>query len=207
MVMVQAEIRQSETKSDVKKLRSIGKIPAVVYGKQIEATKIAIPEKELMFLKSTPYAVIEMKMPDQKVHSVLINEIQRDTIYGNILHVDFHQIELDKPVKTTVSLEISGEFKGEKSGGMLQVLVHELEIRCLPRDIPEHIHIDVSALDIGDSIWVKDLQVSPNVQIKHDLDEVLVTILSPQYRTEDEIAPEQESAAGNKGSEKMVSTS
>jgi large subunit ribosomal protein L25 len=188
---MKAEERSNGTKSERKGLRAKGKIPAVLYGAKVSSTPIAIEEKELLaLLRSNPHAIIEMDVPKVGKQPVMINEVQRDAISRKLLHVDFHQINMDEPVSTTVRLDFVGEAAGVQVGGILQIQHHEIDIRCLPRDIPASIEVDISHLDIGNNILVSELKVPGNIEIKTDLHDVLATVLMPQK----EVVPDEEEA-------------
>lgn len=195
VLTLKAEVRKDMTKSDIKQLRSKGKVPAVVYGKKIQTTIITIEQKELMaLLRTNPHAVIEMDLPGNGKQPVMISELQRDKINRELLHVDFHQINMDEPVKTVVSLEFIGEAEGAKEGGIVQIQLHELEIRCLPNQIPGSIHVDISKLGLGENLHVSHLTVPAGIEVKSDPNELVVTVLTPQKE-----APEVEPAAQEDG--------
>ncbi|WP_282938190.1 50S ribosomal protein L25/general stress protein Ctc [Paenibacillus sp. RC67] len=178
---LKAEARNNNTKSERKGLRAKGKIPAVVYGSKVNNTPIAVDEKELLgVLRSNPNAIIQMELPGSGKQPVMINEVQRDAILRNVLHVDFHQINMDEPVTTTVRLDYVGEAVGVKMGGILQVQHHEIEIRCLPKQIPASIEVDISGLEVGSSMLISDLTVDQSIEIKSIANDVLVTVLAPQ---------------------------
>ncbi|MCR8636105.1 MULTISPECIES: 50S ribosomal protein L25 [Paenibacillus] len=180
-VTMKAEERNRGTKSERKGLRAKGKIPAVLYGSKVSSTPIAISEKELLvLLRSNPHAIIEMDVPQIGKQPVMISEVQRDALSRSVLHVDFHQINMDEPVTTTVRLDFTGESAGVQAGGILQIQHHEIEIRCLPRDIPASIQVDISALEIGTNVLVSELQLPATIEIKTDMNDVLATVLMPQ---------------------------
>ncbi|UJF33123.1 50S ribosomal protein L25 [Paenibacillus hexagrammi] len=180
-----AESRQEATKSEIKQLRAQGKVPGVVYGKKVGSTVVAIDQKELLALMRTnQHAIIEMQLPDGGKQPVMISEVQRDKINRNLLlHVDFHQINMDEPVKTVVPIEIVGEAEGAKEGGIVQIQLHELEIRCLPQHIPSSVKVDISHLGLGENILVSEITVAGEIEIKSDSNELIVTLLAPQKET------------------------
>ncbi|MBD0384546.1 50S ribosomal protein L25 [Paenibacillus sedimenti] len=196
---LKAEARKETTKSDIKQLRSQGKIPGVVYGKKVQSTVIAIDQKELLaLLRTNPHAIVEMDMPDGGgKQPVMINEVQRGKVHRELLHVDFHQINMDEPVKTVVTLEFTGEAEGIKEGGILQIQLHDLEIRCLPNQIPNSIPVDITNLGLGENLLVYQISVPAGIEVKSDLNDLVVTILAPQKEVEPEEAPAaQEEKAG-----------
>ncbi|MCP3775385.1 50S ribosomal protein L25 [Paenibacillus sp. MZ04-78.2] len=185
---LKAEARTGRTKGDRNRLRAEGKVPGVVYGKKVAQTSIAIDQKELLaLLKTNPHAVIDMDIPQFGKQPVMINEVQRDALSRQLLHVDFHQINMDEPVQTTVRLEYIGDPEGVKVGGILQVQHHEIEIRCLPQHIPTSIEVDVSGLEIGQSMLVSELKLPEGVEVKTDVHDVIATILTPQKEAEPEV--------------------
>lgn len=194
-VNLKAEARQSLTKSEVNMKRREGKVPAVVYGKKIAPTPLLIDQKELMALiKANRHAVVEMEVPGSGNLSVMLSDVQRDKMTRELLHVDFHQINMDEPVKTTVGLDFAGEAKGVREGGMMQVILHEVEIRCLPQQIPTSLEIDISGMELGDTLLVSSIQAPAGIEIKTDHDQPIVTILAPQKAPEE--VKDEESAGG-----------
>ncbi len=193
---LKAEARTGRTKGDRNRLRAEGKVPGIVYGKKVTQTPIAIDQKELLaLLKTNPHAVIDMDVPQFGKQPVMINEVQRDALSRELLHVDFHQINMDEPVQTTVRLEYIGDPEGVKAGGILQIQHHEIEIRCLPQHIPASIEVDVSGLEIGQSMLVSELKLPEGVEVKTDEHDVLATILTPQKEAE----PEKEAPVAQGG--------
>jgi len=188
---LKAEARHIGTKGERKRLRAEGKVPGVVYGKKVSQTPIVLDQKELTaLLKVNPHAVIELDVPEYGKQPVMINEIQREGLSRQLLHVDFHQINMDEPVNTTVRLDYIGEPAGVQAGGILQIQRHELEVRCLPTQIPDSIEVDVSVLDIGENLLVSSLKLADSIEIKTDEHDVLATILTPQ-KAEDVEAVEE----------------
>lgn len=179
---LKAEVRNTKTKSERKGLRAKGKIPAVVYGSKVNNMPIVIDERELSaLLRTNPHAIIQMDVPEMGKQPVMINEVQRDPILRDVIHVDFRQINMDEPVTTTVRLDFVGDAVGVQMGGILQIQHHEVEIRCLPKQIPDSIEVDVSGLEIGSSLLLTDLSVPDGVELKKSVaNDVVVTILAPQ---------------------------
>lgn len=184
---LKAESRKETTKSDIKQLRIQGRVPAVVYGEKVGSAVITVDQKELIaLLRQNPHAIIDLEMPDGGgKQPVMINEIQRDKLKRErLLHIDFHQINMDEPVKTIVSLEFIGEAEGAKEGGIVQIQMHELEIRCLPSQIPSKIQVDISNVGLGDNMLVNEISVPANIEIKSEPTDLILTILSPQKETD-----------------------
>jgi large subunit ribosomal protein L25 len=194
-VSLKAESREEATKSDIKQLRVKGRIPAVVYGNKVAATAITVDQKELLaLLRQNPHAIIDLEMPNGSgKQPVMINEIQRDQLKRErLLHIDFHQINMDEPVKTTVSLEFIGEAEGAKEGGIVQIQMHELEIRCLPSQIPNSIKVDISNVGLGGNLLVNQLSIPAGIEVKSDLNDLILTVLSPQKEAAEVDTPDVE---------------
>jgi large subunit ribosomal protein L25 len=183
-MMITVQARANETKSDRRTNRENGKIPGVVYGKKVSSEPIYIDEKELqMLLKGTAGAggIIRLQVPTHGEQPVMVGEVQRDKVLQNrILHVDFHQIDMNEQVKATVRIEITGEAAGVQEGGILQHMNTTVDVRCLASTIPAVIEADVSRLQVGEHLFVRDLQPPAGVEIRSDENEIIATVLAPQ---------------------------
>ena len=189
-IAMNADQRTSTTKGELRQLRLQGKVPGVVYGKQLkDAAQVMVDSKELQaLLRSHPNAVLEINIPSQGKTSVMISEIQRDAMSRQVLHVDFHQINMNENVRANVRIHADGDSQGVKEGGILQVIMHELEVQCLPGNIPDVIPVDISSLAIGESVLASDLKLPSGVESLADPEQVVVTILAPQLELTEEEA-------------------
>lgn len=187
-IAIKAEQRTGATKSDLRQLRMSGQVPGVVYGKQLQSPAvISVSEKELTsLLRYHPNAVLELSVPEAGTHSVMVADVQRDMLNHKLLHIDFHQISMNEKVRANVRIDAAGDSAGVREGGILSVILHELEIQCLPGDIPDVIEVDVSGLAIGESILVSDLKLPQGVEAKSDSQLVIVTVLAPQKELSEE---------------------
>ncbi|RJX36777.1 50S ribosomal protein L25/general stress protein Ctc [Paenibacillus pinisoli] len=187
-IAIKAEQRAGVTKGDLRQLRMSGQVPGVVYGKKLQSSAaVSVSEKELSsLLRSNPNAVLELTVPESGVHSVMVADVQRDSLSHKLLHVDFHQINMDEEVRASVRIDATGDSTGVREGGILSVILHELEVQCLPGNIPDAIEVDVSELGIGDSILVSDLKLPQGVEAKSDSQLVIVTVLAPQKELSEE---------------------
>lgn len=181
-IAMNAEQRMGTTKGELRQLRLEGKIPGVIYGKQLsDAAQVTVDAKELQsLLRSHPNAVLEINIPSHGKTSVMISEIQRDSLNRNVLHVDFHQINMNENVRANVRIHAEGDSEGVREGGVLQLIMHEVEVQCLPGSIPEAVTVDISSLAMGESILVSDLSLPKGVESSADPEQVVLTILSPQ---------------------------
>ncbi|MDF2670053.1 MAG: ribosomal protein [Paenibacillus sp.] len=186
---LKVELRgMNATRSELRQMRANGRIPAVVYGKTIGSLPISVDEKTLTsLLRSHHNGVITMDMPDKGTHPVMVSGVDRHKLNRNVLHIDFHQINMNEPVQAKVAVEIVGESPGVKEGGVLTVLLHEVEVRCLPDRLPTEIRFDISELGTGDSVLAGDLELPSDVELKTDIQAVVVTILVPQKAVEETV--------------------
>lgn len=179
---LRTQAREASTKGEIRRIRSEGRIPGVVYGKGLEApSNITVDAKELtVLLRSQPNAVFDMEVPGAGKQPVMMTDLQRDPISRQVLHVDFRRIDMNAKITTSARVETSGTSVGEKEGGMLQLVLHEIEIECYPKDIPEAIVADVGGLDIGEHLTIGQLALPGGVAATQDPDTVVVAVLAPQ---------------------------
>jgi large subunit ribosomal protein L25 len=170
-----------------KSLRASGIIPAIVYGRGMNAVPIEVDEKVFKkFLNSHAgrKAVINMKIGDSLL-PVIMHEIQKDILSNKLLHIDFHRVSMDEAIRTKVAIALIGESEGVKSdGGILVHPMREIEIKALPADIPDKIEIDISNLKIGDAIHVSNLKPIKGVEYLSPAQEIIVTVSSPTKEEE-----------------------
>lgn len=193
-IAMKVEQRTGATKGDLRKLRMSGQVPGVVYGKKLQsAAQVSVNEKDLSaLLRSHPNAILDLEVPVAGKHSVMVSDVQRDSLTGKLLHVDFHQINMNEAVKANVRIEAVGDSMGVREGGIISLILHELEVQCLPGDIPEIVEVDVSELEIGSSLTVADLLLPQGVEAKSDPQLVVVTVLAPQKELSEAEAEAQE---------------
>ncbi len=173
-------------------VRREGFIPAVLYGHHVQSTNLSVPanEFEKLFRKAGESTLIELTTEDGKVHNVLIQEVQRHFLTTKPIHVDFMQVNMTETLKASVALEFIGESHAVKAeGGVLVKVLNEVEVECLPMDLPHNIEVDISALkSFSDHITVKDLNVSSKVKVLTDADEVIAKVQPPR-NVEAELTP------------------
>ncbi|MCD9026268.1 50S ribosomal protein L25 [Cohnella silvisoli] len=187
---LRVQARKATSKGDLRRIRSEGKVPGVVYGKGLAApSNISVDAKDLdAMLRSNPHAVVEIDVPGAGKHPVMMAELQRDSLSRQVMHIDFHRINMNEKITTAARLDVTGVSPGEKEGGMLQLVQHEIEIECYPKDIPDSIAVDVSSLGMGDHLSISDLKLPAGVEAKQDPTTVILAVLAPQKeRTEEEV--------------------
>lgn len=199
-IVLNAVIRENETgKEACNRLRRSGFVPAVVYKKGCKSVGIKVDEKELYRVLHTSAgenAIITLNVSDGKVvndRTVIVKESQYNPIKDNVVHIDFHEISLKEKIVVNVPIEAKGEPEGVKiDGGVLDLVLKELEIECLPADIPEKIDVYVKAMKIGDSLRVKDLVVPETVKVLTDKEQTVISVMAPKDEEKSEEAGEAE---------------
>jgi len=193
-VTLKAEVRTETGKRVAKDLRRKGLIPANVYkhGTDAVSLQIAIGDiEDILHTKAGENVIITLKTAGSKDKTVLIKEIQREPIKDRMLHVDFNEISLTEALKVDVPIISHGEPVGVKvDGGILEHIMRELHVECLPTDIPEKIVLDVSALKVGDAIFVKDIKVPEGVKVLNDPELIAMIVKAPKVEV-----PKEEAAA------------
>ena len=185
-IILEIQPREELGKNKVKGLRGKGFIPAVIYaeGKKSQAIKVSHRQLwQLIHQHRLESMVINLKIQDdkkQKGRSCLIKEIQYDPVKGDIIHVDFNEISLTKVIKVNVPVVAKGEPIGVKQeGGSLEHILWEIEVECLPTDIPKGIEVDVSQLEIGDAIHIKDITFPPNIKVLNSPEAIVFSVTAP----------------------------
>jgi len=178
---IEANPRSSRGKNEARRLRRQGFIPATLYGGKKDPVAISVEAKRLAAILRAGHNTIFNVTIDGDTDSVLIKDWQTDPLKGRLLHADLIRIRLDQETRVEVPIRIVGEPRGVKQdGGLLDVVSHELEVECLPTDIPEYIDVDVSDLAVGDHISVKDVKIDPKIKILTDPDHVIASVLAPR---------------------------
>ena len=185
-IFLEVENREELGRSKVKDLREKGFIAAVVYSKEKKSQAVKIPSRQLLQLMHQhrlENIVLNLKIKGDNKHKAqpcLIKEIQYDPVKGNIIHVDFNEISLTKAIKVNVPVVSKGEPVGVKQeGGSLERILWEVEIECLPTDIPKEIVVDVSQLKIGDDIHIKDITFPSNIKVLTDIEAIVFSVAAP----------------------------
>jgi large subunit ribosomal protein L25 len=175
------ETRNTRGKNACRRLRADAKIPAVIYGKGLDSVAVAVDRKELETAISGEGGInnlITLKgAGDLDGKFVIVADLTRNCLKGKMLHVDLHQVNLLDKVKVKVPVSICSVAKGVKDGGIQDLIMHEIEIECLPTQIPEHVEVDVSNLEIGQSLHVSDLRLAPGMKVLDDPTAAIVNIL------------------------------
>ncbi len=197
-MVIEAEPRTGAGKNVARRLRRGGRIPGVLYGAGQPAVSVSLNPKQLravMESEAGRNTILSVNVKDSESASAMIVDWQYEPVHGALLHVDLKRIALDRVLRAAVPVVAVGEAQGVKvQGGILEFVVREVEVECLPTDIPEHITADVSELVIGMNLRVRDLKVSEKVRLTSDPDQAVLHVVAPK-KEEEEKPPEAVEAA------------
>ena len=201
-IELKAATRTQKGNGPARALRREGSIPAVLYGPKTEPSMLSIKSRDMETIlkagglgRSVYNLVVDT---DNKAKPVMIKELQTDPVSRTLLHVDLYEVSMDRKIKVNVPIITTGKSIGVELGGMLQIIRRELEVLCLPNAIPANITVDVTELNVGDSVHVEDLKVGDDIEIPH---EVNFTILTISTTKREETAEEGEEAEEGEAAE------
>ena len=181
-IVISAEGRTSRGKNEARRLRRQGLIPAIVYGGKDGATSVSVDPKTLMkVLRSETgrNTILTLDLGKGNKTSAIIKSWQVDPVRENFLHADFYRIAMDVAIRVTVPVSVRGEAVGVKvEGGILEVIMREIKVECLPGDIPERIEVDVSELKLNQAVRISELQITAKVKVLDDPDQVVLHVVS-----------------------------
>jgi large subunit ribosomal protein L25 len=185
-------------------MRRDGRIPAVLYGRNTQPLSLSVDQRDFEHVtKQGGFGQLLFKLAienGKKIKkSAMVWELQTHPVTGDVLHIDFYEIDMRRKIRVDVPVTTVGQAVGVEMGGMLQVVRRELEVLCLPGQIPDEIKIDISALEVGDSVHVEEIALEGDVEIVHDVNFTVLTILSPKRE-----APEEEEAAEEELAEEVA---
>ncbi|MCZ6644759.1 MAG: 50S ribosomal protein L25 [SAR324 cluster bacterium] len=205
-LFLDATPRTELRKSAVRKMRREGRLPAIVYGLHdpITIQLDSLQAAKLVQLLHGGERMVTLRYSDggaAQEKQVLLREVQATPTGNRLLHIDFQEINTEKTVHVTVELRPDGTATGVRLGGILQVVKHEIVVECLPTAIPEYISLDVSALEIGDSLHMKDIVFAEGISPVTDLDETVIVVSAPKVEEEVE---EEEVEEGEEGVEEAA---
>ena len=196
-IELQTTVRKSTGNSPARSLRRSGQIPAVLYGPKMETVLLSVNIKDLeqVFKQGNAFQVIlNLVIQNGKkiTKAAMVKELQTHPVSGNFIHIDFYEIDMKRQINVMVPIITNGLSVGVEKGGLLNIVRREVELLCLPGDIPEAIEIDITDLDIGDSIHIEDIPLGENVEVSADFNFTVVTVLSPTVEEEEEVVEEEE---------------
>ncbi|HSQ85042.1 MAG TPA: 50S ribosomal protein L25/general stress protein Ctc [Desulfobacterales bacterium] len=198
LIELKTKIRTTTGNGPARRLRMSGQIPAVLYGPKTEAVPLSVDKNDLELLfKKGGIGQVVLNLVIQKNGETLtmpamIKELQTHPVSRNFIHVDFYEIKMDQKITAKIPVVTTGKAKGIELGGILQIVRREIEVECLPLAVPESIEIDISDLDIGDSIHVRDIKPEGEIEFLEEDDYTVVTVLAPKLEEEEEELEEEE---------------
>ena len=208
LIELKTQMRKSSGNGPARALRRQGHIPAVLYGPGKEPILLSVEKSafEQVLKKGKASQILLsliIKNGRNKKRTVMIKELQTTPVSRNYLHIDFYEVAMDRKIRVNVPVVPIGQAIGVEEGGILQVVRRELEVLCLPTNIPEAFEIDITALDIGDSIHVEDIPHDEDVEIPVEVNFTVITVSSPKVEAieEAEEAEEGEEAEAEEGAE------
>lgn len=197
-INLEAQLREEKGKQLMKRLRTVGFIPAIVYKGGKDNLNLKVSDRDfgkVIGTKAGSNVIINLKIAAKKEKTVMIKEIQRHPVNGGILHIDFNEISLTDTIKVQVRVEPKGEAAGVKEGGTLERIIREVEIECLPTQIPAMLEVDVTNMKIGDTLYVKDITAPEGVKIHQDPSLILMSLKPPFVEKVAEAVPAEGAAA------------
>ncbi len=192
LIDLKAKKRNEKGKSEVRSLRKQKSVPGIVYGPKMDPLMLSVDMPDLdKIVRENGYSGVFLKLSvdgdSKKARTVMLKEVQMDTFAIDYFHVDFQEIDMDTELTVTVPVETVGECKGvTEEGGFLQVVRRELDVICKPSDTPDVIEIDISGLEIGDSVHVDEIDLGENVQIPFETNFTVLTVVPPEAEEPEE---------------------
>lgn len=197
---LKASTRETTGKGHARRMRSSGYVPAVLYGGAAEPVSVRVETREfqrLLHAGRGEHAIIQLDVQDNPAASgpALLKEVQRHPVRGDLVHADFQRISLDERITTLVSVVLTGRAAGVAEGGVLDLMMREVEVECRALEVPEHLELDVTELGIGDSLKVSALTPPANVAIVSDPERTVVAVHASRLAVAEEAGAEGEEGA------------
>jgi large subunit ribosomal protein L25 len=196
-----AHTRKRSGSGAINSLRREGLIPAVVYGKTTPSFNIRLNRKEVenvLHHSASEQILVNLTVEDMnETKLALIQDVQHNPLTGKITHLDFHAIREDEHIHAKVPLELVGECPGVKAGGLLEHLIHTLEIKCLPKDLPETLTADVTHLELNGALHIRELKLPDGVKASANGDVIVALVSEPKVAAETAAAPAADAKAGD----------
>ncbi|MCL2069681.1 MAG: 50S ribosomal protein L25 [Treponema sp.] len=196
-LVLKARNRQNKGSTEARKIRRSGRIPGVLYGRSGKALPIDLDALELTngVRKISESTIVKVEI-DGKPYDAFVKDTQRNIVDGKILHVDFYEVKSDELLRARVTIQLKGNPAGVREGGVLEFPLHEIEVECLPKDLPERIELDISGLGVNQAIYVRDLNLSKAVRIISSTEQVIVLV---KYAKEEKAVAVEETEVAEAG--------
>jgi large subunit ribosomal protein L25 len=199
-IELKAQIRETKGDGPAKALRRSGRVPAILYGCKTNPYMLSIDTHDLEILVKRggiSHSIINLDIDGlQGAKPAMVKEMQTNPVSQKILHVDFYEVDMKRKIWVNVPVTTTGKAIGVEMGGMLQIIRRELEVHCLPNAIPDAITIDITNLNVGESVHVNDIETDEGVDIPHEVNFTVLTILSPKKEAVGEGEEGEEMAEG-----------
>lgn len=207
MEVIEMKVEKRDVgKTVARRMRTSGKIPAIFYGHGMDPLSLSVDSKTLRTVihrEAGTNVILKLSIEGERGgQTAIIKEIQRHPMKDSFLHVDFLKIAMDEKIQAKVPVNVVGESVGVREGGVLQHGLWEVEVEALPKDLPENLEVNVTELQIGDTIRVADLTVAEDVDVLTDLEETVVSIVPPTELREEELVAEEAAEPEVVGAEK-----
>lgn len=197
LIELKASVRTGRGKGPARRLRVDGKMPAVLYGPSSDtmALSVNVTDLEKAFKNRSGSQVffnLVIDGGDVKNKTAMVKELQTHPVSRGLIHADFYEIAMDRKIRAMAPVTVTGKSVGVEEGGMVQIVRRELEVLCYPNKMPEEIVIDITDLNMGDSVHIEDIPVEEDVEFPHDVNFTVLTILSARAIEEEEAVEEEE---------------
>jgi large subunit ribosomal protein L25 len=211
-VKIEVQQREGRGSADARRLRRQGLIPGVLYGRGKSPHPFSVHERDLRRALTGPgglHAILDVVLDGQKTsHASILKDYQQDVISGRLAHIDLQEVRLDQPIQAQVVIELVGEAAGSIEGGVLSQVTREINVEALPLEVPERIEVDVSPMQMGDTLRLADIAVQEGVTFLDDPEETVVAtvtvptqIIEPEPEEEEELEEGEELAEGEEAPE------
>jgi len=193
-----AKSRTTKGNSPARALRREGAIPAVIYGPGKDAVSLSVgiyDLEQVLKVARSGQVFVNLAIEGGDTRKAMLKELQRHPVKGTFIHADFYEIAMDRKVNVMIPITTVGKSQGVEMGGMLQIIRRELEAWCMPSDIPENIVIDITNLGMGESVHVEDIELEGDVELIHDVNFTVLTVLSGRKAEEEEAEEGEEEEA------------
>jgi large subunit ribosomal protein L25 len=197
ILKLSADLRENSGTRSSRALRESGYIPASLYSHGKPASLLKLNSMQWSKALENELHLVMLEMPGEKPQTATVREIQRDPISQDIIHIDLLKIQMDETINFSVKIEFIGIPKGAKDGGVTQVVAGHIEVECLPADVPDSLSIDISKMELGNSLHARDLVIPENVKLITDPDHTLVSVAAVRIAVKEEaVVAEVEGAEG-----------
>ena len=195
-IELKTTIRKTVGNGPARELRRQGMIPAVLYGPKAETTMLSVVIRDfenILKFGNMGQLLLNLVIENGKKQSktAMIKELQTQPVSGALLHVDFYEVAMDQKIRVSIPVVTKGEAVGVDLGGILQIVRHEVDVFCYPNDIPESIEVDISNMEVGDSLHIGDISLDETIELADEANFTVVTVLSPKVEEEEEEEEEE----------------